>query len=330
VTGRASVFADPKTIELVNKNFIAVAADDWYQRRRDDAEGRFWMKVSEQGHRKGVGSSTRQGIYCFTADGELLASRNHLDPKVMHDEFRKALRKWEQLPESRRKPGAVKIEDAGTPDDRYHREPPRGGLVLRTYTRILDRTDDGYCKAACKHPGHDFAALDHVWLTADEWKGLIPASPKKGDTIELPRNIAVRLARFHLVDNTRGEPPHWQSKDIRTLRLSFTVEEVGDATLKLWLDGEALLATNVDVKKADRGFDVKLLGRVEVDRAKKTITRFDALAIGEHWGQGPFTGGARPGRSPLGIAFELATGEEQADRVPPQGARTLSGYYRPE
>ena len=326
MTGRASVFADSETIALVNKHFIAVTGDDWYQRRRTDAEGQFWKKVSDQGPRRT--SHTKQGVYCFTTDGELLVYRNHLDANVMREDFKKAVRKWEQLPAERRKPGAVKIEDAGKLDARYHRVPPKDGLVLRTYTRILDRKDGSFCKANCDHPGHDFAARDHIWLTADEVRKLVPADPKKGDTVALPPAVAVRLARFHFVDNTRGEPPHWKKEEIRSLKMPLQVEEVSEARIRLRLDGNALLATDADAKKADRGFDVRLLGWIEYDRTRKAIVRFDAVALGDSWGEGSLTRGARPGRTPLGVAIELAKGDEEADKVPPQGARWLEGYYR--
>src|SRR5262249_10955661 len=151
-----------------------VAGDDWYQRRRNDAEGRFWRRVADQGPRKGIGGSTRQGIYCFTADGKLLTYRNHHDPAVMREELKKALREWERLPEDRRKPGAVSIEDGGRVDPRYHRAPPPGGLILNVFTRILDRKDGEICKGTCSRTGGDFAARDHLWLTADDWKSLVP------------------------------------------------------------------------------------------------------------------------------------------------------------
>src|SRR5262245_14476703 len=128
-------------IRLATKDFIPVAGDDWYQRRREDDEGTFFRSVANQGPRKGAGGSTRQGIYLFTASGKLLAYRNHRAPKVMLDTVRLALRRWNALPAEERKPGAVKVPELGKVDARYVRTPPPGGLVLNVFTRILD--EDG-------------------------------------------------------------------------------------------------------------------------------------------------------------------------------------------
>jgi hypothetical protein len=51
----------------------------------------------------------------------------------------------------------------------------------------------------------------------------------------------------------------------------------------------------------------------------------DIVALGDFWGGGTYTPGARKGRTPLGIAFELA-GRSPADRVPPQGMRDVFEY----
>jgi hypothetical protein len=284
--------------------------------------------VYNQSPRRGSGDGTKQGIYFFTADGKLLNFRNSQDAGVMREEVRKALRNWEKLPAAKRKPGAVEVGDRGNIDTRFTREPQKGGAIVRTYTRILDRNDDGYCKGTCKVSSHTWPARDQLWLTAAEVKALIPADPKAGDSVKLPKALAMRIARFHLMDNTRGEPPHWERDQIHSLKLTLKVEEVTPSKLKLKLEGSALLATSADVKKAERGYDVQLLGWVEADRVKKVLTRFDAVAVGEHWGEGRFTGGARPGRTPLGVAFELADGKQEADKIPPQGARFLKGYYR--
>jgi hypothetical protein len=54
------------------------------------------------------------------------------------------------------------------------------------------------------------------------------------------------------------------------------------------------------------------------DHRKAAFTRFDVGVIGDYWG-GDYEGGRfkRPGRTPLGISFELATGYNAFDRVPP-------------
>ena len=79
---------------MAREDYVPVVGDDWYQRRREDAEGRFFRQVADQGPQKGEGGATRQGIYCFTAAGKLLAYSNHSDPKVMRQTIRKGLTEW--------------------------------------------------------------------------------------------------------------------------------------------------------------------------------------------------------------------------------------------
>jgi hypothetical protein len=320
-------FADPAIIRMAREDFIPVAGDDWYQRRRQDAEGAFFRGVADQGPRKGEGGSTRQGIYVFTASGKLLAYRNHRDPGVMRSVLEQGLKAWKKLPEAERKPGAVQVGEPGKQDATYVRTPPKGALVLNVHTRILDRKEGGdYCIGTCRTAGGDQAALDHLWLTEEEWKSLVPANPKKGDTLTVPNRIVQRIARFHLTDNTRGEPPMWNRREVHQAAMTLTVEEVSPAAVSLRLDGSVLLANAADAAKANRGFDARLLGYVRYNREKKAMERFDVVALGLHWGEGTYTRGARPGRTPLGIAFELARGDSPADVVPPQGSRSLRGY----
>jgi hypothetical protein len=165
-----------------------------------------------------------------------------------------------------------------------------------------------------------------MWLTHLDWKSLVPENPMKGANFPLPEVIANRLARFHLVDNTRGEPPHWRSEDVRSRKLNLTIEDVSEGTVRMRLEGAVLLATDANVKLADRGFDVRLLGDLQYDRQRQAFERIDIVALGDHWGEGHFTQGARPGKSPLGIVLELSHGGDPADQVPPQGAREIAEY----
>jgi hypothetical protein len=323
-------FADAEVIRLAREDFVAVAGDDWYQRRRQDPEGEFFRKVADQGPRKGEGGSTRQGVYCLTADGKLLAYRNHQDPKVMRQVLKQALAEWKKLPEARRKPGSVEVAEPAKLDQRYTPTLPAGGLIVNVYTRVLDKDGKGaLCPGTSSKAGGDRPAHDHLWLTQAEWKALIPEKAKKGDAFPMPAKIALRIFRFHLLDNTRGEPPQWQKHEVRSGKITLTVEEVSAKGVRLRLDGSALLATEADTVKAKRGFEVRLLGYLDYNEGSKKIDRFDLVALGEHWGESNLTRGARAGRTPLGIAFELASGNSPGDLVPPQAARYLPGYLDP-
>ena len=63
VVGRALAFSDPEFIRLASEDYVPVAGDDWYQRRRNDAEGEFFRKVSDQGPRKNTDGSTRTSVW---------------------------------------------------------------------------------------------------------------------------------------------------------------------------------------------------------------------------------------------------------------------------
>jgi hypothetical protein len=286
--------------------------------------------VADQGPRKGVGGATRQGIYCLSASGRLLAFRNHQDPDAVRELLDQGLQAWTRLPESERRPGAVRVPDAPAVDRNYSRTPPEGGLVLDVSTRILERNGKGrLVRGSCEFTGGDRAARDHAWLTRADWQALIPADPHAGDHFAMPHNLALRLARYHLVDNTRGEPPFWENKDVHKLRITWTVEEVTAETIRLRLDGHVVLADGPDPARAVRGFDAAVAGRLRYDRVNQKVYRLELAAVGDHWGRGEYTPGERPGRQPLGVAMELSRGDRPADRVPPQAARDLGDYLRP-
>lgn len=313
---------------MAKEDFVPVACDDWYQRRRQDAEGEFFRQVSDQGPRGGQ-KNTRQGIYMLTAGGKLLAYKNAgQNADVMREVLRDALAKWGKLPESERKPGAVNVPDAGTLDGGYTRKPPEGGLIVNVHARALEKaTAAGVSDAVCKIGDGDEASRDHLWLTREEWRALVPATAKAGEKIVVPAAVVARVARFHLIDNTRGEPPMWGRADVKAAELTGTVEAADASHVLVRLEGKALLADGSNPSTAARGFDAALLGYVRYDRTKDQVDRFDLVALGEHWGEGTFTRGARPGRKPFGVAFELTRGDKPGDTVPPQAAREEREYF---
>ena len=187
---------------MARQHYVSVAGDDWYQRRRQDDEGEFFRKVAAQGPRKQDGS-TQQGIYVFTADGKLLAFRNHRDAEVMRSVIGEGLQRFHQLPASQRGLGAIQIPDPQRIDKTYHRVPPKNGLVVTTYTRILERDAvapieippggwkvhiqadrDGECKAP-----HDVTGVGRTGTSGPSIR-----SGRVASTSRLPSRVAPRMS----------------------------------------------------------------------------------------------------------------------------------------
>lgn len=321
MVGRASAFADPEIIKMCQEQFVPVTGDDWYQRRRKDKEGEFFRKLAQDSGKQG---HTLQGIYLFAPDGTALAYKNagH-SADFIRDMMKQALVKFGRLPEAARKPA---IPDPGDPDPNYSRSPPEGGLILKAYTRILDLKEGEYCKGTCKALGGEKAARDHVWITKDEVKALVPAKAEVGFRYPVPAAVATRLARFHLLDNTRGEPQLWKPEHVRARRMSLVVTGATADAVELRLEGEVILRTDADPAKAERGYEARLFGSLRYRPAKGTFDRFDLTAVGTHWGEHWDTAPARPGRTLLGHSFELAA-DRGGDRVAPQAIRGRAEYY---
>lgn len=321
---RLSTLADPEIIRLINENFVPATGNDWYNRRRHDAVGEFFIKVADQGPRKGPG--TRQGHYIFTPNGKLLGYNNNSTVERRLKFIREAIQEWQALPESEKQAGAVTVaplEDLKL-DARYEAALPAGGIALVAAERILKRDNSGDL-ATCEATDHNhqwghLAAIDRMWIQPEEWKELRTLG-KLETPSPLPERIAKRLARFHLIDFTRGEPTFWKNDAIKNLNLTITKV----TTTSFIISGTVLISND------ERGFEASLLAKVEMKNpASEQPSRFDLLVLGEHWGHGQYTQGSRPGRSPLGIAFQLANPNTPADNIRPQASHYLKGYWQAE
>ena len=61
MAGRALAFAEAEIVRMASEDYVPVTGDDWYERRRQDAEGQFFRKIADQGPRKGAGGSSIPG-----------------------------------------------------------------------------------------------------------------------------------------------------------------------------------------------------------------------------------------------------------------------------
>lgn len=319
-----SSFSNPDIINTIREHFIPATDNDWYNRRRQDAAGKFFRSVAAQGPRKGTG--TKQGHYILTASGKLLGFNNNRSIDRRKSFIRSSLEKWRALPEVERKPSLINppTAAAGQADRKYHANPPAGGVVLVASARVLKTTDNGQLESCSAddidHDWGHMAAIDRMWIRKEEWQALIQASKGNG---EFPQALAYRLLRYQLLDFTRGEPVAWKHGEVRRFNLKIIPsKDPGHYHIK----GSALMATAADPAKAKRGFESNLFGKIQTGPSGRPV-RFDLVALGDHWGDGPYTKGSRPGRAPLGIALRLGDPENPIDLIRPQGSHWLQGYW---
>ena len=292
---RESTFKDPEIVSLLKSRFIPVAIDQAYQRRQKDTEGDFYRKIAGQGPRNNF-KGTTQGLYLATASGQLLGYNNNRGGDRIRRMMKKALEGFEA-------PAAAVIKRSKV-DARYNPKPPEGGLVVRVQSKVLggyEKTEDRWRKIF-----QDTLSRDNLWVTKDEQDALAVG--------RVPPALQKRIARYHLVDNTRGEPPMWKADEIRSIEFSLK-------------DGRLSGSVHLETASGERGYKVSLLGHVEKKNGK--ITRFDLVARGECWGEGTYPRGAPKGRFPLAASCSRADGSDIADGVPPQGSRGwVRGYLR--
>ena len=199
---RASTFANPEIVQFLKNRCVPVAIDQAYQRRQKDTEGEFYRKIVSQSPRKDFGDNTTQGLYMAAADGTYLGFTNHRAPE----------RVMQMLNDAMAEQGTVRSAkiQRGSADKRWNPEPPKDGLIVRVQAKILD----GYEEPDSEHRRIFQTALsrDNLWITAEEHKALASGN--------VPSKLMERIARFHLVDSTRGEPSMWAKNEVTAADLS--------------------------------------------------------------------------------------------------------------
>lgn len=273
-----------------------MAIDQAYQRRQQDTEGEFYRRIVQQSPRKDFGNATTQGLFMASARGQFLGFTNHRNPERVLRMLREA---------SGRNPQAdAEAIVRDTVDRRYNPQLPAGGLIVRVQARILSGYDP---------PESDYERIfqtalsrDNLWVTPGEHQALVAG--------EVPGSLVRRIARFHLVDNTRGEPPMWEPAEIQRATMALSAGR---------LSGEFALST----ADGSRRYDCQLRGEVDVQEGR--VRRLDAVVLGLFAGEGRYTRNAPPRPFPLAISFTLADGSDIADAVPPQGGRGwIDGYLK--
>jgi hypothetical protein len=183
-----------------------------------------------------------------------------------------------------------------------------------------------------------------MWITREECLAMMPANPIKGKEMEVPATLTTRFVRYHL-DPGRGltESDAFSHVNASAGKLRLTVDAVTQTEVRLRLDGFAELHNprkylldyqSPNVKKYSQSqipleYRPALLGYIAYDPAKKLVTRFEIVALGEIKGRpvdSNLFGERLNDPNLLGIAFALVPNPKPADLVPPRGLRAGNGY----
>jgi hypothetical protein len=330
VIARQSVWTDPEVRELIAK-FIPAADEVGRLQSGVDAECQLFRKIAEQGHFAGrtEPSFTRQGTYATTADGTLLASWNKTVPRIVAGKLREALENWDRLKAQGRKFSGEDSLDLAqlTRADRFF---PEDGLVLKVNTRDLPRDppQEGWFAQAWNQ--------DFAWFTKEEAGQFLPGEIEPGRTREVPRALVERLARFHFLDNVRGQTPPFPACAIEDATLNSRVTAVQGDVVSLRLDGrtKAVQKGNWSIRGFDdknrpsvqeRGVEMKLLGTARFNRKQGRFVGFEVVAVGTRWGATQYNcRGDDLAPAPFGAVLSLA-GANRAERVAPEHFRDYGG-----
>lgn len=298
--------------------FVPATDEVWHLQNRPGLECEFFRSFAEHGHYGGRVSptDTRQGIYFVAPSGRFLASLNSNDPKQVRAAMARALAAWHELAESERyldPPPA----DAEFGSERGEMRRPSAGLVLQVVSRDL--------VAPRNWPGQTLN-LDFLWYGASAARSWLPQEVKVGAAAFVPRATIERMARFHMVDNVRGQSPGHEAADVREAEVEARIVAIEDSRIvvrwtghvRIEVAGKPLADPDAGTGVGhERGLDLAFGGYGTFDLESQSFREFQAVAIGTRWGGSRYNfrrDDLLP--QPIGFAFLLA-GDEPADRVAP-------------
>lgn len=268
--------------------------------------------MANKGH-YGGGGGTRQGLYVLAADGTFLASSNQLSAEHALKTLKTGLAAWEKTSQAQRTLPA----DWSLQRKRWEDSLPRDGMILRLYNADLG---EGAQRERLNR--------DHAWFTAAEARGWLPEEPKVGDVHDVSATILERIARFHLVDNVRGQTLPFAREDVAGSRITTEITKVSETRVSFVIKGQTKGETDgtwlmgksdwTPTEKFPRGVTTEIVGYGSYDRETGHFTELRFVAWGERTGRTNLNG--RPkgdvGPAKIGWVFELVP-QKASTRIAP-------------
>lgn len=284
------------------------AADEVYRlQTADEPECRFFRRAVRG--KDDPSGGTMQGIYAFAAGGVCLGRLNSNNPDAVAAMLERALVRWAEIDEAQRRLPPNSALGAG---HRWEASYPEGGLALvRTARDLPDSLDPS------EEPRRPFNR-DQVWFTAAEARQWLPDEIEVGAEHAVPDVLTHRLARFHLVDNVRGQTIPYAAQEVEA-SLRAVVESIEDGAACVRLTGEThsnalgpwLGGDNYWKPRREWPHSIRTLihGEARYDLARGQFTSFDVVALGSRRGRTVMNGRGRDqdgDQRPIGFALSLA------------------------
>ena len=285
------------TVELINKEFVALAANGWGFGAVLTARGEQVAPPLDSGDTGGP-------------DG----TNNPFAPKRL----RAALEKFKQLPAEKRKTSIEELPNSWK-GKAAEPNPPAEGLILKQYIRGFHRDADGKMHSDGQVPLHD-----SLWMTRAEWQSLVPEQPKVGDSRTVPAFLVSRIGVYHA--SVLGGANTVRISAAPKPTLTLTVEDSSPDQLRMRLQGSLQTSEYQGTPKAIGTMDSQVCGCLHYDVKKKAFSRFDLAVVGD------VTGTSRlppKGRTMVAVLlFELSHGDTPWLRTPPWGRVVSRDYFK--
>jgi hypothetical protein len=265
---RRFTFSDRRVIDKLRTHFIPVAGNAWVlQFQKGTARDWFMGMADRTGspqlkrqRRESGTDDTVQGFFIAGSDGTSYGWDNDFRPEGMLQFIEQGLRRFRRNP-----PRPVTIAHSGLESQRAT---PSSVSVVRVFTRLAAVPGGRAPEKGVQR--------DTLWIYADELRMLRDLA-RGGRRFMLPPSLAARIARFHLVDNVRGEPDMWRPGEVEQVSFKSTgIRRVGPAYV-VSLRGE------YDLHRADgrRSVDGHIEGEITIDGNSARLIRFRAYADGK-------------------------------------------------
>jgi hypothetical protein len=157
----------------------------------------------------------------------------------------------------------------------------------------------------------------------------LPGEIEPGRTREVPRPLVERLARFHFLDNVRGQTSPFPASAIEDATLTSRITAVDGDVVAVRLEGRTSAVQKGDwsirgyrdmrqPSSQERGLEMKLLGSARFDRKQGRFVGFELVAVGTRRGGTQYNGrGNDLAPAPFGAVLSLAA-LSRAERVAPE------------